>query len=88
MKNYKIYKAKKEAKKVVSDAKRKAYDDLYNRLRTRDGENDIFKLAKIRERKSRDLYHVKCIKSNDQKVLVNDNDIKERRSEYFSILLN
>ena len=41
-------------------------------------ENDVFKLAKIRERKSKNLDHVKCIKSNDQKVLVNDNDIKER----------
>ena len=51
-------------------------------------ERDIFKLAKIRERKSRGLDHVKCIKSNDQKVLVKDDDIKERWREYFSILLN
>ena len=28
------------------------------------------------------------IKNNDQKVLVNDNDIKEMWREYFSILLN
>ena len=38
MENYEMYKkAKKEAKKVVSDAKFKAYDDLYNRLGTREG---------------------------------------------------
>ena len=38
MENYEMYKkAKKEAKKVVSDAKCKAYDDLYNRLGTREG---------------------------------------------------
>ena len=29
--------AKKEAKKVVSDVKFKSYDDLYNRLGTREG---------------------------------------------------
>ena len=52
------------------------------------GEKDILKLAKIRERKSRDLDNVKRIKSNDQKVLVKDNDIKERWKEYFSKLLN
>ena len=47
---------------------------------------DIFKLAKIRERKSSDLDPIKCIKSNDQKVLVMDAGIKERWREYFSIL--
>ena len=31
-------KAKKEAKKVVSEAKFKAYDDLHNRLATREEE--------------------------------------------------
>ena len=51
-------------------------------------ENNIFKLAKTRERKSSDLDHVKCIKSNDQNVLLKDNNIKEKWKEYFSILLN
>lgn len=83
MKNYEKYKkakkeVKKEVKKVVSDAKYKVYGDLYNRLRTREWENDVFKLARIREMKNRDLDHVKRIKSNDQEVLINDNDIKER----------
>ena len=78
MENYEMHKkAKKEAKKVVSDAKLKAYDNLYNGLGTREWKNDVFKLAKMRERKSRDLDHAKCIKSNDQKALVKDNDIKE-----------
>ena len=43
-------KAKKEANKVESDAKCKAYDDLYNRLGIRLGEKDIFKLAKIKRK--------------------------------------
>ena len=88
MENYEMFKkAKKKAKKVASDAKFKAFDDLYDRLGTR-GEKDIFKLAKIRERKKRDLDHVKCIKSNNQNVLVKDNVIKERWRDYFSKLLN
>ena len=37
----------------------------------------IFMLSKIRERKSRDYDHVGYIKTNDQKVLVKDNDIIE-----------
>ena len=51
-------------------------------------EKNIFKLSKIRKMKSRDLEHVKCIKINDQKALVKDNDIKKRWKEYFSKLLN
>ena len=81
-------KAKKESKKEISDAKFKGYDDLCNRLGTRKEEKDIFKLAKIREIKSIDLDHVKCIKSNDQKVLVKANDIKEMLREYFNKLLS
>ena len=55
---------------------------------TREGKKDICKLAKIRKRKSRDSDHVKCIKRNDQKVLLKDNDIKERQRKYFGKLLN
>ena len=43
---YKI--AKKRAKRIVSEAKSKAYEELYNKLGTREGEKDIFKLAKLR----------------------------------------
>ena len=47
MENYEMYKkAKKEVKRVVRDAKLKAYDDLYNRLGTREGENDFLSLQK------------------------------------------
>jgi len=43
MANYEMYKkAKKEPKKVVCDAKCKAYDDLYNRLGIREGEKGSF----------------------------------------------
>ena len=44
MEHYEMYmKAKKEVLKVVSNAKSKAYDDLFNKL---EQERDIFKLAK------------------------------------------
>ena len=43
-------KEQQEAKKVVIDAKFKAYN---NRLEIREGEKDIFKTAKIREENQR-----------------------------------
>ena len=56
----------------------KAYENLYKRLDTKDGERDIYKLAKARERKTRDLNQVKCIKDKNQTVLMNKGAIKER----------
>jgi hypothetical protein len=43
--SYKI--AKRTAKRAVSVAKGQAYDDLYQRLGTKEGEKDIFRLARI-----------------------------------------
>ena len=69
---------RKETKKVIRDAKFKAYDDLYDKLGTKDGERDIFKLAKLRERKTRYFNHIKCSKNEYSRVLVQDKEIKER----------
>ena len=86
LKNYK--ETKKVAKRVVSEVRSKAYENLYKRLDTKDGERDIYKLAKARERKTRDLNQVKCIKDENQNVLVNEGAIKERWKEYFAKLFN
>ena len=50
------------------------------------GEKDIYRIAQIREKKTRDLGTIRCIK--DHKVLVKDIDIKERWKEYFDKLFN
>jgi len=41
--------AKKEAKKPVAVAKSIAYDWLYQRLNSKEGENEVFKLARARK---------------------------------------
>lgn len=40
----------------------------------------------MRERKSRGLDHVKCITSDEQKILLKNNDIKERWIDYLNKL--
>ncbi|GMP55927.1 hypothetical protein CsSME_00020584 [Camellia sinensis var. sinensis] len=45
----------------------------------------VHKLAKMRESKTRDFNQVQCIKSEDSKVLVRD---EERWKNYFEKLLN
>ena len=83
---YKV--AKKNAKRAVSEAKSRAYDDLYHKLGTKEGEKDIYKMAKLRERKTRDLSQVKCIKDDTDRLLVKDEEIKRRWKEYFDNLFN
>ncbi|ONM53611.1 Retrovirus-related Pol polyprotein LINE-1 [Zea mays] len=84
---YRIAK-KKSAKRAVSRARGQAYDDLYQRLDTKQGEKDIFRMAKIRERETRDVNQVKCIKDEANQLLVKNEEIKNRWKEYFNKLFN
>ena len=54
-----------------------AFENFYRRLDTKKGERDIYKIAKARERKTRDLTQIRCIKDESNRVLVHDGEIKE-----------
>jgi len=83
------YKAsKKVAKKAIAVAKSLTFDRLYHRLESKQGEKEVFKLARARERHTRDLGVVRCIKDESGKVLCEDADIKGRWQRYFTKLLN
>jgi len=60
-----------------SSVKSKGYEILYNQFDTKNKEKR-YKWAKTRERRMKDLRQVKCIKDEDQKVLVNEQTIKEK----------
>ncbi|AQK51442.1 DHBP synthase RibB-like alpha/beta domain [Zea mays] len=83
---YKV--TKKTAKRAVSEAKGRAYDDLYRRLSTKEREKDVYKIARIWERKTRDLNQVKCIKDEMDQLLVKGQGIKQRWQRYFDNLFN
>ena len=42
--------ARKQAKREVAKARNKAYEELYEKLETKEGENEVFKIAKQRNR--------------------------------------
>ena len=56
-------------------------------MSTKEGENDIYRMARVRERKTRDFNQVKCIKDEREHLLVED-EIRHRWQEYFDKLFN
>jgi hypothetical protein len=83
---YKV--TKKTAKRVVSEARGQMYDGLYQRLGTKEGEKNIYRMTKSRERKTRDIFQVKFIKDETERLLTKDEDINNKWQEYFDKLFN
>jgi hypothetical protein len=83
---YKV--AKKTAKRAVSVANGRAYEDLYQHLSMKEGENDIYRMARVHERKTRDFNQVKCIKDERGYLLVKEDEIRYRWQEYFDKMFN
>jgi hypothetical protein len=79
---------RRNTKKDVSEARGQVYAELYRKLNTKEDENDIYKMTKLRERKTRDFNQVKCIKDETDRFLVKDKKIKNRWREYFNKLFN
>ncbi|GKD87231.1 retrovirus-related pol polyprotein LINE-1 [Tanacetum coccineum] len=73
---------------AVARAKDKAYEDLYKKLDSKEGANDIYKIAKPRERRRRDLGNVRYIKYERGRTIVTEEDIRKRCGEYFYSLFN
>ncbi|KAK3507183.1 hypothetical protein QTP70_009514 [Hemibagrus guttatus] len=78
----------RRVKREVSKAKQKAYDELYTRLDTREGEKDLYRLARQRDRDGKDVQQVRVIKDRDGRVLTSEECVQRRWKEYFEELMN
>ncbi|KAK3543987.1 hypothetical protein QTP70_032746, partial [Hemibagrus guttatus] len=75
-------------KREVSKAKQKAYDELYTRLDTREGERDLYRLARQRDRDGKDVQQVRVIEDRNGRVLTSEESVQRRWKEYFEELMN
>ncbi|KAK3538581.1 hypothetical protein QTP86_006659 [Hemibagrus guttatus] len=78
----------RRVKREVSKAKQKAYDELYTRLDSREGEKDLYRLARQKDRDGKDVQQVRVIKDRDGRVLTSEESVQRRWKEYFEELMN
>ena len=78
----------KETKRRVTNAKNEAYKELYQELDTKEGEKEVYRIVKQRDRASKDIQHIRIIKDKDGKCLSKEEDILKRWKEYFEHLMN
>ncbi|KAK3515449.1 hypothetical protein QTP70_021407 [Hemibagrus guttatus] len=79
---------KEEFVRNVLEVKRVSYDELYTRLDTREGEKDLYRLARQRDRDGKDVQQVRVIKDRDGRVLTSEESVQRRWKEYFEELMN
>ncbi|KAF7666398.1 hypothetical protein LDENG_00012110 [Lucifuga dentata] len=63
---------KRKVKVEVAKAKQRAYNDLYARLDSKEGETDLYRLARQRNRDGKDVQQVRVIKDRDGNVLTGE----------------
>ena len=79
---------KKEAKKAVAQAKAQALSEIYEELETPAGERKIHKIARSRNKATKDFTHIKQVKDENGSVLCSQEKIKRRWEKYYEKLLN
>ncbi|KAI5086583.1 butyrophilin-like protein 3 [Silurus meridionalis] len=79
---------RQQVKRDVAKAKEKAYEELYERLDTKEGEKDLYRLARQRDRAGKDVLQVRAIKDGEGNVLTSEESVLRRWREYFEQLMN
>ena len=69
-------------------AKAKAYNKLFEDLETTEGAKKAPRIAKQRDKNSKEIYQTRQIKSEDGNVLVKDEEIIKKWPTYFTRLMN
>ncbi|KAL7867553.1 hypothetical protein SRHO_G00089370 [Serrasalmus rhombeus] len=80
--------ASRIAKRMVAKAKAQAYDELYERLDSKEGVKDLYRLAKQRDRAGKDVQQARLIKDREGNVLLSEQRVLSRWKEYFEELMN
>ncbi|XP_068213383.1 trichohyalin-like [Palaemon carinicauda] len=78
----------KDSRRKVGIGIGKAIEQLNERLRTKEGEKDIYKISKLKKKQKQDLSQLVVIRDRDGNILHRDDDIKRIWRKYYDQLLN
>ena len=74
-----MYKEKKsKPKKAVAIAKGRAYNNLYARLKTKEGKMELYRLARQRNRAGKNVQHVRIMKDENGNVMISSEAVLKR----------
>ena len=79
---------RKTGKIPVTKAKDLAYEDMYDKLNTTEGQTLIYKLSNTRKRRALDISDNFYVNDSRGNMLTEDGDIRNRWSGYYSGLLD
>ncbi|KAI5627956.1 hypothetical protein C0J50_3222 [Silurus asotus] len=79
---------RQQVRRDVAKDKEKAYEELYERLDTKEGEKDMYRLARQRDRAGKDVLQVRAVKDGQGNVLTSEESVLRRWREYFEQLMN
>ena len=71
-----------------SNCKSEAYENLYEELDTKEGQQKVFKFTKMRSKSTKDITHIRQIKYEKGIVIRKERDILIRWKDYLEKLLN
>ena len=64
------------------------YEDLYARLETKEGEKELYRLARQQDTTEKNVQHVRVMKDENGNVMVNVEAVLKRWKAYFEKLIN
>lgn len=80
--------AKRDARRVIAANQATKRQEFSENLRSADAKGKLFRVVKQMVRKNKDVAGGSCIRNKEQKVITEENEIKEVWKEYFEKLLN
>ena len=69
-------------------AKGRGYDDFYARLETKEGEKELYRLARKKNRAGKDIKHIRIMKDENGNVMINSETVLKRWKKYFEKRMN
>ena len=77
-----------KVKRIVAKVKGKAFDEVYEKLDAKEGEKDLYRLVRQRDRAGKDVQQVRVLKDSHGNVLTSVERVLRQRKEYFEELMN